>query len=634
MKRYTLSVTSPEYWSEIHDALIVDSNQDGIPDRKIICTDSKCHSPTRGTYELTDSEATEIGNHPHVKWIELSPEDNPGNYPNASHDTKRFSSNVKIYRDLVTHAPPTTNPTSAELNRTNWAVKRVGIDTNGDSWPTVTGNPAVINSNIDYSLTGKNVDIIIHDDGIFASHPEFRDGNGKSRVRDIILDGPYYIDKSYFDSNGHTFTRPDGRIGISTTSAHAWWENSSSRSGSFSSVGTVAIPNSYTETNSIGVGVGTEHNLSGGHGTACAGLAAGKNFGLAFEADLWCMSIFAPADLSTSLSYDAMKIFHENKPVNPITGVKNPTVINGSWGYQAAFLSNSTVSYKFRGSTGTFTGNASVTSQVTAMKDGLDNSVTGAYRSWSTSSRSNSVDTAGNELIESGVMYVTSAGNNNQRIGVGTDDPDRLNYMSDNYYGSTDPRPEFPSGTVPCNHRDWLHPTGIGYSSADDFHPVICVGAMDEFVNNDLSERKASYSNNGPGVDVWSPADETLTCGTTGVSNYQDFRRADVANYFDTNFNGTSAASPVVAGLVALYMEANPTATQKDLKRFIGDQGSFHVEDSLYQDEHSDDSQTNYWTGAYNLRGASRRILRDLSASDVIPSIQGATVSGVVFKQS
>ena len=206
--------------------------------------------------------------------------------------------------------------------------------------------------------------------------------------------------------------------------------------------------------------------------------------------------------------------------------------------------------------------------------------------------------------------------------------------MSDNYFGSTDPRPEFPSGTVPCNHRDWLHPTGIGYSSADDFHPVICVGAMDEFVNNDLSERKASYSNNGPGVDVWSPADETLTCGTTGVSNYQDFRRADVANYFDTNFNGTSAASPVVAGLVALYMEANPTATQKDLKRFIGDQGSFHVKDSLYQDEHTDDSQTNYWTGAYNLRGASRRILRDLSASDVIPSIQGATVSGVVFKQS
>ena len=59
MQRYTLAVTSPEYWSTIHNALIVDSNEDGIPDRKITCTDSKNHSPTRGTYELTDEEVEE-----------------------------------------------------------------------------------------------------------------------------------------------------------------------------------------------------------------------------------------------------------------------------------------------------------------------------------------------------------------------------------------------------------------------------------------------------------------------------------------------------------------------------------------------------------------------------------------------
>ena len=80
MKRYTLSVTSPEYWSEIHEALIVDSNQDGIPDRKVTCSNCKSFSPTRSTYELTEEEATEIAKHPKVQWIELSPEDNPGNY--------------------------------------------------------------------------------------------------------------------------------------------------------------------------------------------------------------------------------------------------------------------------------------------------------------------------------------------------------------------------------------------------------------------------------------------------------------------------------------------------------------------------------------------------------------------------
>ena len=31
MYKYTLAVTSPEYWNTIHNALIVDSNEDGIP---------------------------------------------------------------------------------------------------------------------------------------------------------------------------------------------------------------------------------------------------------------------------------------------------------------------------------------------------------------------------------------------------------------------------------------------------------------------------------------------------------------------------------------------------------------------------------------------------------------------------
>ncbi|BCV08048.1 MAG: hypothetical protein CM15mL4_0970 [uncultured marine virus] len=66
-------------------------------------------------------------------------------------------------------------------------------------------------------MTGKNVDIIIQDNGTLAAHPEFLDGSGKSRVRDVVLDGPYYIDQSYFTSNSLTFTRPDGRVGIATT---------------------------------------------------------------------------------------------------------------------------------------------------------------------------------------------------------------------------------------------------------------------------------------------------------------------------------------------------------------------------------------------------------------------------------
>ena len=357
--------------------------------------------------------------------------------------------------------------------------------------------------------------------------------------------------------------------------------------------------------------------------------------------------------LGIEANYDLMKIFHQNKPTNSTTGRKNPTVINGSWGYQAAFSSGNTVTYKFQGSTGTFTGNASVSNQVTAMKDGLNNQVTGAYRSWSTSSRSNSIDTAATEMMATGVIYIAAAGNNNQRLGVGANDVDRLNYMSDNYYSTTDPRSEFPSGTVPCNHRDWMNPQGNGFDSTTDFHPTICVGAMEEYVANGslpysgstaLAETKASYSNNGPGIDVWAPADETLSAGTNGVSSYEDFARPDDginytssttgSDYFDTNFNGTSAAAPVVTGLIALYLESNPTATSRQVKDFLFEQGSVVVADALYADQYSDDSQTTYWTGSYNMRGAQKRILRDKTASPTEPSIKGVTVTGISFKQS
>ena len=650
MKRYTLSVTSSEYWSEIHDALIVDSNQDGIPDRKITCSDSKNHSPTRGTYELTEVEATEIGNHPHVQWIELSPEDNPGHYPNPRPLTKRFPKDVRIYRSLSGSNAPPSSPSIAEENRTNWAVPRVGVDTHGDAWPGDA--PAVINvktGNIDFSLTGKNVDVIIMDSGVLAAHPEFLDANGKSRVLDIILDGPYTIDPAYFNSNSLTYTRPDGRIGITTTSAHAWWENSSSRSGSFSSVGTVAIPSSYTEPNALGIG-GTIHSMTSTHGTRVASLAAGKNFGLAFESNIWNMSIFAPANQTTAGAYDCIKIFHQNKPTNSTTGRKNPTLVNGSWGYTGAMTSGGTVNYKFSGSTGSFTGNASFAAGdnsnanlVKAMKEGFL-TFTGAYKAWATSARSNSIETAGNEMMSAGIIHVCAAGNDNQRLGIGADDPHRLDYLSDTYYSSTDPRSEFPSGTVPCGHRDFMHPQGIGFDSATDFHPTICVGVMDVNIDAGYEEYPTYYSNNGPGIDVWAPGDSTLAAGmksSTGgdVGSSPTYYNRYNSDFVDQYMNGTSAASPVTAGLVALHLESVPSATSREVKSFLDEQGSVHVGNDLFVtvDPNTGIGTTSYWFNYFNLRGARRRILRDRSASSTVPSItgiDGANITGVSITQT
>ena len=634
MKRYTLSVTSPEYWSEIHNALIVDSNQDGIPDRQVTCTDSKNHSPTRGTYELTEDEVAEIASHPHVKWIELSPTDNPEAYPDPSPATKRFRGNVKIYRDLDGNGPPSTNPTSAELYRTNWALKRVGINSNAVSWPNVNGAAAVINNDVSYSLTGKNVDIVIHDSGILQYHPEFMI-NGQSRVSDIVLDGPYYIDPDYFISNNYTYTKPDGRTGITTASAEGWWENSSNRSAAFQSEGTVAIPAAYNAVHAVGDSLDGSNGMVSGHGTACAGIAAGKYMGLAFESNIWSMPAISDAvDMGIEASYDLIKIWHRNKPTNTATGRKNPTIVNGSWGHNAAFYSNSNVSYRFRGTTGSFTGNVATSNIVTAMKNGLGNSVNGAFKSWSTSSRSNSTDTAADEMMAEGVIYVAAAGNNRQRLGIGANDPDRLNYMTDAFFGSTDPRSEFPTGTVPCNHRDWMNPQGIGFDSATDFHPVICVGSIHDqtfLFNGILHEYKSSISNTGPGIDVWAPGVRVLAPGTNNVSGYTNYVRYDDSRFYDCEFGGTSAAAPVVTGLIALYLETNPTATSRQVKEWLNTRGCLEFD---FFDRNTDDTQTDYWLDSFNLKGAPKKLIHDETANDIVPKITGVNISGISFKQS
>ena len=470
---------------------------------------------------MTEAEATGISTHPQVKWIELSPSDYRNSYPDPEPATKRFRKDVKIYRDLTTSAF-SISATSAEENRTNWAVKRVGVTTNGKSWPNVTNHAAVITDDVSYSLTGKNVDLIIQDSGVLQYHPEFLDDDGKSRVRDIILDGPYYIDPSYFTSNSLTYTKPDGRIGITTASAHSWWENNGNRSGSFSSVGTVAIPDSYTVANSLGIG-GTSHTMTSSHGTGCAGLAAGKNFGLAFESNIWTISIFSPASQSVEASYDCMKIFHQNKPINTATGRKNPTVVNGSWGYYAGFNSGTQVYYSWKGATGNFTGYASNSTGVQAYAYGL---VNGSVYSkhFTTTSRSSATETAGDEMIAAGVVFVGASGNNNQRVGVGSDDAHINDYFTT--LNSADGRSGIPGAdsggsTCPSGHRNFIHPSNIGFDSSNDFHPSINVGALDDVINDSYdgtrwasySEMKVSYSNNGPGIDVFAPADETLSAG-------------------------------------------------------------------------------------------------------------------------
>ena len=153
------------------------------------------------------------------------------------------------------------------------------------------------------------------------------------------------------------------------------------------------------------------------------------------------------------------------------------------------------------------------------------------------------------------------------------------------------------------------------------------------------AEMKASYSNNGPGIDVWAPADETLSAGMRAANgdvlpggdiNYSRYN----SDFVDMYFNGTSAASPVVAGSVALFLESKPDATSGEVKEFLKTQGSVGVSTDKYLDPFPVDDNQYYWSTSRNLRGAHRNVLFDPTASDTKPIISGVNISGISFQQT
>ena len=50
--------------------------------------------------------------------------------------------------------------------------------------------------------------------------------------------------------------------------------------------------------------------------------------------------------ISISNCFDVIKGWHENKPVDPVTGYKRPTIVNASWGYSASVFNITSISYR------------------------------------------------------------------------------------------------------------------------------------------------------------------------------------------------------------------------------------------------------------------------------------------------
>ena len=341
-----------------------------------------------------------------------------------------------------------------------------------------------------YTLDGTGVDIVIQDNGVMSGHPEWEDADGMTR----------FVQHDWFVAAGVVGSMPYGHYGD-----------------------------------------------VGNHGTHVAGIAAGKTYGWAKGARIYSIRF----DLFESEAFDLVKTWHMNKPIDPVTGKKRPTILNASWGYRWYYNnagSGSQVTRTYRGTTTATTTTSANQGQITQYNGGTHNfTYTPA-------------DIDQEELTDAGVICVRAAGNYWHKIDIlgGLDWDNNYTYSSSWCYGN-----------VPAGQPIYYHRSGSPYST--DTILVSNGGNMVYFpgaeVINPSSER-------GPGVHVMAPGTQitsaTNSQGFTGQNNVYPYD----SNYKIARISGTSMAAPQVTGMLALFLQVNPEATAQQCKDWLANVAS------------------------------------------------------------
>ena len=621
---YIVIVNDVNDWEEIHNYIINENEIDGIPNRKIECANLQEFSLRTAIYLISQEEANILRTHQKIEDVEL----NPDKYPQPSSIMlQRFANNVAFNKPLTTYQAGASSNTSVSYTngvRGNWShlfLNNPGsLPFRGVGVTTTTK----VDSNLSYTLDGTGVDAVIIDSGVSYLHPEFLDINGNTRVKDVILDGPYKVDPDYFNSRGLTYTKiVDGvnvGVGINTANALEWWSTPLRRSVPFQSLGTAFIDSRYTLPHVSTKTTNSNNNqIIDGHGTACASQIGGKSFGLSFKCNIWNIRISlggAGGHISGATALNICAIFHNAKKVSQNNN-PDPTLINNSWGNFSSTGNNNGTTYKigYRGNTQTYVGSGNGNIPPTNCGSARNNSAfyykNGSFTSWFSFSTNgqylsfaSSSNTGAENAIAAGCIVVASAGNGNQKLSNPTD----LDY--NNWYRSS---------TLYLNRVQGVQKGGSGDITKNQ--GSIRVGALDCAVEpvgssqgaTAYSVRKVCYSNNGPMINVWAPGEMTMAAGYGNI-NYEDYVRLDNSAFYDTYFNGTSSAGPNACSLIALYLQGNRSATTDTTRSWLESSAS---RANILSDPYPSTSDPYYWASnvnayldtpnltedSYNLRG-------------------------------
>lgn len=577
-------------------------------------------------------------------------------------------------------------------------------------------NPAYINNfpelkSYRYTVDGSGVDFICWEGGCpRGTHTEFDRWHNKWNPAypdaSALAEWGYLADYNYYQlDNGST--KAGGDLVFSRFQASTLWSSGSYNRFATSSEYSDCYYNPYklpgawkTDLSCPGPGSGPASFMQvdsldiGSHATSTTGTAVGNLHGWAKGANLyWCppgngqyphflnetqsVTYYMNSIEGAVNAATAIKKFHEEKPIDPRTGFKRPTIVNASWslyntGHVRTFVgsewnidngycpddykSNSHITELF------YSGNLTTYAQPNENYPSLEWGIHSAPSNNTSASfaeiqpwlntltdgdqmsafsiafdrlglSSPAVDAACEEMCDAGVIFIKTAGNNNNvsfRANLEEEDPNCEDFYKsihyDNYfkldipygYGST----QIPAGDPIYYHR---HPSPI-------CHQALSVGALkrgwgnnwyDGIHHNQLKYTPASFSSRGA-VDVWA-VDSNQAAGFSGIIQgdfvYQEVLGAGLVasqslgwipygtrnipsalnncdpitfSYREDRNNpylgintaqgeqfrnkdfisqntgaGTSFSAPQVAGVACLFFQLNPGADVNQFKKFI-----------------------------------------------------------------
>jgi hypothetical protein len=487
MHEYIVTCRSYEDLEDLYNDMETPGGSLHIPDRAVDLVHRRTIS--RNThYMLTEEEAIEIRNDERViacerlaKDLGFTPELYWTQTGNFNKTTKSFAGNDK-----------------------NWGLYRLAEATTVDDWGSEFRDPIkkLTNRTITHTSSGKNVDVVIVDSHINPDHPEFAvnpDGTGGSRV------------------NQFNWFQYDYALGYAA---------SEEENGTYTYSTSGASPNSN-------------------HGTHVAGTAVGNTQGWARDANIYNMAFqdeLSGRDDWDEKLWDYLRHFHKNKPINPATGRRNPTITNNSWGWGATVYGTYVTEFTYRGTTTTVSQDLTNTEKLDLLSD---NGMPG-YWSMRAPYRRAASEADIQDAIDDGVIVIAAAGNDYWNTDVsGGDDYD--NTLTENVVSE-----------ITLYHSRGATPAG---------HPsVISVGA----ISSVQEERKTDFSNWGAAVDIWAPGENIISAiydydSAYAINGYRpvipDSRNS---SYFLASINGTSMASPQVCGVIACLLEQEPDLTQAE----------------------------------------------------------------------